>query len=357
MPDLVVRRLAAAPPDLDPWLVEQPAAMIYATPAFCAALQTIVGGGLWFLVARRGDALVGVMPYLEHAEPGLGRVVNSLPWYGTHGGCLLADPDDDEVRRALLKAFRAATFDEDLLSATVVLTPDEMPHHATYAEILEPREADDRIGQITALPSGGPGLEERLMATLRQKTRNLVRKSLRQGFAEVVTDEPWAWDFLHRTHVENMAAVGGKPKPMDHFTVFRETLPTPRRRLSIAMAGDKPVAALLLFGFNRTVEYITPVIKVEHRAEQPLSFLIWRGLHWAVEQGYHLWNWGGTWRSQESLHHFKAGWGAEDREYGYLICAPGDAPRRLAATMPQLATAFPYYYLYPFNRLPKHDSP
>lgn len=357
MVELVVKRIAAAPPDLGPWLAERPAAMIYAAPEFASALQAMVGGNLWFLIVRRNDAIAGMMPYIERTVPGLGRVVNSLPWYGTHGGCLLADPADDDARRTLLRAFRAATFDEDLLSATVILTSDETSHHATYAGILEPRDVDDRIGQVTVLPPAGPGLEDRLMTAIRQKTRNLVRKALNQGFAEVVTDEPWAWDFLHRTHVENMTAIGGKPKPMHHFTIFRETLPASWRRLSVAMAGDRPVAAMLLFSFNRTVEYITPVIKMEHRAEQPLSFLIWHGLRWAAERGYRLWNWGGTWRSQQSLHHFKAGWGAEDQKYGYLICAPGDAPQRLAAAMPRLAAAFPYYYLYPFDRLSKHDSP
>ena len=37
----------------------------------------------------------------------------------------------------------------------------------------------------------------------------------------------------------------------------------------------------------------------------------------AINSGFR-WNWGGTWKSQKSLHHF-SGWGAEDKPHTYLV--------------------------------------
>lgn len=57
---------------------------------------------------------------------------------------------------------------------------------------------------------------------------------------------------------------------------------------SIASLDGRPVAALLLLYFNRTVEYFAPVIEHEYRSRQPLSFLIWQGMLDAVHRGYPL---------------------------------------------------------------------
>src|SRR5690606_31998506 len=168
-------------------------------------------------------------------------------------------------RSALLEAFRGAVADPGLLSATVVLSPAEEGHRPAYESVLRPVALDGRIGQITALPvEDGAPLDERLERMLAQKTRNLVRKARRQGFREVVTDDEWSWRFLHEVHAENMAAIGGLPKPLSHFEALRRYLPANMRRLSVAMLGEEPVAALLLILFNRTVEYITPVVRVQH---------------------------------------------------------------------------------------------
>jgi len=335
----------------DAWLATVDEARIYADPAFIRCLASITGGTATYLVARRDSSIAGALAFVERTHAEYGRVVNSLPWYGSHGGCTLADAADDEVRRALLGAYRRRALGDGLLTATMVLTHGETRYLESYAASLVPRETDDRIGQVTELPAGGPGLEARLEATMLQKTRNLVRKSLRQGFREIVTDEEWAWRFLHDTHVENMRAVGGRPKPWQHFAVFRDGLPENQRRLSIALLDDLPVAALLLFRFNRTVEYITPVCVAQYRPLQPLSFLIWHGWLGAVETGARWWNWGGTWRSQHTLHHFKAGWGAQDEPYAYLICAADDAVDRLRQASEEIWRQFEFFYLYPFDRL------
>jgi CelD/BcsL family acetyltransferase involved in cellulose biosynthesis len=326
-------------------------ALVYATLEYRDFLARAVGGEPTTLVARRGGDLAGALPFFERSSPELGSVVNSLPWYGSHGGCTLAPGEGDGVRRALLEAFRERAERPGVVSATTILTPAETAHAALYAESLAPRATDRRVGQVTGLPAPGEAAEEELAATLRQKTRNLVRKALRQGFVERVTDEDRDWDYLVATHATNMAAMRGKAKPRAHFDALRAALPRDWLRLSVAELDGRPVAALLLVRFNRTVEYLTPVIEHDFRPRQPLSFLIWHAMLDAVASGYRWWNWGGTWSSQDSLHHFKAGWGARDLEYVYLVQARPAAVDVLRAARDRAADAFPYYYVYPYAQL------
>lgn len=351
----VTESSAAETAELEAWLAHASDALLYAGQEFLHFLAASCGGVPTTLIARRGGRIAGAFRYLRKTVPGVGTIINSLPWYGSHGACLLGTEPDPRVRRALLEAFRLRIEAADVISATVILTPAEEPYRQEYVDVLLPRLLDPRNGQITALPPDGPSLQHDLEFCFAQKTRNLARKACKQGFEELVSDDDWAWQFLHEVHVENMAAVGGKAKPREHFEAFRTHISPNRRRLSVAMLDGQPTAAMLLAGFNDTIEYITPVIKVEHRSRQPLSFLIMQGMLDAVRSGYRHWNWGGTWHSQHSLHHFKAGWGAADRPYTYIVCAPAAGLATLRSDAAAVAAAFPFYYIYPFDRL--YDDP
>lgn len=331
-------------------IVSAPDNLIYASAPFLAFLQEVSGGEAHCLVAENGTGIVGLLPWFEKRSAPYGTVCNSLPWYGSYGGCTLGADADDSIREQLLAAYAAHLRSiPDLLTATTILSPFENHALDIYRKYLQEQVQDARTGQISRLPEAGERLEERLMATISQKTRNLVRKSLKQGFALEVRDDDAAWRFLVDVHHENMAAIGGKPKPHSHFEALRRHIPAPWRELLLATLDGKPVAAMLLLTFNRTVEYITPVIRHEYRSQQPLSFLIWHGMLRGIVHGARWWNWGGTWHTQQSLHHFKAGWGAIDMPYTYLVQAGAEMPERLRSDGAAMAAAFPWFYLYPFH--------
>ncbi len=347
---VVERVRGALPGDVAAALAAPDDAMIYGSPDFHAFLADAAGGRFLAFVARRGGAVAGALCAFEKTVAGAGTVFNSLPWYGSHGGCI-GDGLDDAVRTALLRAVREHVATTRPLSATVICTPEESAHAVTYRRVLEPRAEDQRIGQFTQLPDAGSGFEQALEAVLRQKTRNLVRKARRQGFVEVVSDAPEAWRALHAIHVRNMAAIGGTAKPWSHFVALQRHIPPSARRLSLARSGDAVAAALLVLAHRRTVEYLVPVIDVAYRPRQPLSFLIWQAMTWAAQAGHTRWNWGGTWGAQDSLHHFKAGWGAADRPYRYFTLADDAGVAWIRAHRDALLEIFPFYFVYPFGAL------
>lgn len=327
--------------------------LIYSSLEYRNFLQCAVGGEPNYLLALDDSGgIAGALPLFLSQKPGLGCVVNSLPWYGSHGGCIVSSGDDaPALRQVLLQGYKQLTKDRQCLLSTIILSPFEEAEKDNYSAVLEPVAVDARVGQITSLPQHGLDLVPRLEAVFAQKTRNLARKSLKQGFSLVRSSDDWAWDLLYQVHQENMLAIGGKAKLRGHFDALRTCLPEDWRQISVAMLDGQPVAALLLLYFNKTVEYFTPVIRQEFRARQPLSFLIWHGMLDAIERGYAFWNWGGTWHTQHSLHHFKAGWGAVDHPYTYLISASKEGLRYVRENRQAVLDAFPYYYIFPFDQL------
>ena len=330
------------------FLLANPRTLVYATIEYRNFLTAVAGGQPHYQLALKHGQIVGVLPYFRKSHPEWGTILNSLPWYGSHGGCTAAVEADDDIRQTLLAAYAEALLAPDVLTATLILTPFENDRLPTYLARLKPPFTDHRIGQMTCLPSPGTALEQQLLLHFRRKTRNVVRKALQQGFALHITDADWAWRFLYETHVENLQALGGQAKPWSHFIALRTHIPAHWRRVFVATLADQPVAALLLLYFNQTVEYITPVIRHAYRSQQPLSFLIWHAMLWASREGYRWWNWGGTWLAQPSLYHFKAGWGAIDLPYTYLINVSEQVVSRVQAHLSALQAAFPYYYIFPY---------
>lgn len=325
--------------------------MIYPTLEFQQFLCRVVSGNPKYYTAVQNGEIVGILPCFEVTHRRHGRIINSLPWYGSYGGCVLKLGASQHIRQALLDRYLLYIQADDVSFATLVMSPYENGFLDQYMRILKPAAIDSRIGQITELPDNGVDLESRLEFTLTQKTRNLVRKSRNQGFVLCRDPTDTDWDFMYSTHVENMQAIGGQPKPWDHFQAMQDIFPKEWRILLTAKLDEKNVASLLLLRYNSTVEYVTPVIKQEFRSLQPLSFLIWNGMLDAVQDGYKWWNWGGTWRSQKSLYHFKSGWGAKDLPYTYIIHAKPEALSLLRSNPEAMRSAFPYYFIYPYHLL------
>lgn len=325
-----------------------PHTQIYSSPAYWRFVADVSEGELHWLCARDRGQTVGVFPWVGRNSPE-GYLINSLPWFGSHGGCTLVAEGDAEVRTELLRAFAEEVSREQVVGATCILSLAENAHVDEYREELAPIATDDRIGQMTYLPSheGDPGAALGRLVT--RKTRNAVRKAMRQGFSNVQTDEEWAWRFLSDTHDANIRALGGRPKAARDFAALRHHL-RDAIRLSVALDGETPVAALLLVRHNHTIEYITPAIVAEHRSRQPLSFLLWESLVEAIREGCARWNWGGTHRSQVGVHHFKKSWGAIDAPYSYLVCSRLGLTAFVARAQ-SIRVSAPSWYVFPDHLL------
>lgn len=313
--------------------------LLYQTLRYRDFLVAITGATPLYRVAVRQGAIVGVLPVMSASGPH-GEVLNALPFFGSYGAPLAVD---DEVGAALWAEWSRMVEAPGVAAATVVmnpLAPDETPPIVIDVE-------DHRLGQFTALPEGGDPAGT-ILAGIDSSARRNIRKA--ESFGLEIVDDPDALSFLESAHCANMTEIGGTPKPASYFAetprCFRHGIDW---RLYVARKDGVPVAAVLLFYANGTVEYFTPGITPQGRDCQATALLLHRAMVEAASRGYRSWNWGGTWHDQDGVFRFKKKWGASARPYRYFVRLRDQALLRLSRA--DLLAAYPHFYVLPFRLL------
>ena len=335
-------------PDQDPawdeFLLGSTGGLVYHSTRYRDLLTDHLGCEAEYLVALDGGEIRGVLPLMWSGE-GDGRVCNSLPFYGSHGGPVAAHPD---VESKLIDAWNERATDPGTLAATLVANPFLANQSPPPLHDL----TDDRISQFTPLPAGGG--RDAVLELAESSARRNVRKAERAGF-EVSRDESASTE-LHRLHEENMVAIGGLAKEKTFFDAVTETLrPREDFELWTARAGGELAAGLLLLRFNGVVEYFTPASAHDYRSEQPLAVILAEAMSAAAERGDRIWNWGGTWNDQDGVFRFKRKWGAEQGDYRYFVKLNDDS--LLDASAEELRQRFPHFYVVPFSSLRTMGDP
>jgi len=302
-----------------------------------------------YLCAFKDGKLVAALPvFIKRGS--YGAVVNSLPFYGSHGGIVHAGGVEDNVFNKLFQELDAICSEVGAFSCTVIEPPTES--RSWIYDSFGAQLFDERIGQITELPvcDGNIDVDTALFGIFHSKTRNMVRKGNKMGFQVSHNGSPENIRALHAIHNDNILSIGGVPKPL---TVFEAILDLFRYdeeyRIYVAKKDGRIVSALLLFYFKDMVEYFTPATLADYRQQQPLSLLIYTAMRDAVvEYGSRFWNWGGTWLSQKGVYRFKSRWGARDCPYRYHVKMWIDL-KDILYDKKRIMGEYKYFYLYPFG--------
>ncbi len=299
--------------EIEEYIVNDPSSLFYTSSRFIKLVSLHLKAHSLLLVGKRGGEIRGILPFLYKEGP-WGVVFNSLPYYGSNGGVVQVQKDE-AVKKALVDFFYAKAYDEKGCCATIISNP--LKHDAGfYKKNIEADFVDERIGQITHLPS--KATEEELLDLFENPRPRNIRRAKREGISVELRWDKEALDFVYRTHVENLQAIGGLAKQRGFFDLLPKVMAKNDWAIYLALLDGVPVAGLLLFYFNKTVEYFTPVIVEQFRSTQALSFVIFRAMHDALNLGYANWNWGGTWLSQKGVYQFKKRWGTTDYRYFYF---------------------------------------
>lgn len=302
---------------------------------------------LCVVAVNEDDTVIGALPFFIKEQGGM-RVANSMPFYGSHGGIVLASQDEFLFSRIL--NFYLTYVKEQACAVSTIITSPFTDDAKWYEHCLNVLPSDTRIGQVTKLPLDSS--HEAVMASLCSKTRNMVRKSEKQNIEWSSAYVDWGIDFLAEIHQQNMLEIGGLAKPDNFFELIKSNFDYGADYLVyIAYLDGQPISALLLFYSGKTVEYFTPVIKSDYRSMQPLTCLIFNAMRDAVARGCRYWNWGGTWATQEGVYRFKKSWGAVDMPYSYYSNVFDSSVFNYDSK--QLLSKFPYFYTVPFKWLNK----
>jgi Acetyltransferase (GNAT) domain len=325
--------------DYDRFLHALGGSLLYYSSPYRSFLLDLLACDAEYYLAIEDGRITGVLPLMMRDGP-FGRVINSLPYYGSHGGVVASS---EWARGALVQQYNDIVRRPDIAAATIVSHP--LHPEANLGVLFD--LTDDRIGQISHL-DGLAGFEASLLRRIDGSARRNIRKADREGVE--VTARSDALGFLERTHRENMREIGGKPKSPEFFARIPKYF-VPGRDYDVYVAeraGDK-LAALLVFYFNRTVEYFTPATRVVAREIQPMALILRQAMLDAAARGFTRWNWGGTWITQDGVYRFKKKWAADDHPYRYYVKI--NEPAILHARKDDLLAGYPEFFVLPFAQL------
>ncbi len=275
-------------PLYDAFLHTQRESLLYYSLKYKDFLEELLGCESRYLLAVEEENIKGIFPLMKKDGP-LGMVYNSLPFYGSNGGIISSGP---AAFMLLASEYNRLLADEAAAASTVVQNPLSGQNFSS----LDFDMTDKRIGQWTPLPDAADP-EGELMASFDSSARRNIRKAIKSGIKSGT--DPSMMDFLMDVHTRNMAAIGGKAKTAGFFGLISEHFEAGKDfDIYVARLENEPIAALLLFYFNETVEYFTPVVLEEFRSMQPLALLVQRAMIDAARKGFKWWNWGGTWETQ-----------------------------------------------------------
>jgi CelD/BcsL family acetyltransferase involved in cellulose biosynthesis len=329
------------------FVATHPHALLYHSLRFRDFLVDLLGCRPQYGVARVGGEVVGVLP-LASAPGRYGRVLNSLPYFGSNGGILAATgPAGSEARAALAEWYDGCAAAPGVAAATLIANPLD-PDGAAPAHDV----ADVRVGCMTPLEGAGDP-EERLLAAIDGSARRNVAKA-RRSRVEVGVDNT-AFADLERLHRDGMEAIGGRAKTPAFFAAVPRCFRAGEDfDLYVARLDGDVVAALLVFFYGSVAEYYVPATNADSRPAQPMAAILHAAMTDAMRRGLRLWNWGGSWVSQENLVRFKVKWGGRPREYRYWTKVTN--PDVLTAEPSELLAAYPGFFVAPFSSLRGADD-
>jgi len=336
--------------------------LLYASFKYrCFLEHILLHGEPIYLVAREDGNMVAALPIFLCHNDKYGNILNSLPFYGSNGGIVVSSNVKEEqiVKQDLLHAFHELAKEKKALVSTLITNPFEKEvnfYECHFHHTLR----DERIGQISPLPRNWEGeedLREKLMGLFHQKTRNSIRKAQKSHLTVFHSDSLVALRKLADLHRQNIEAMGGLAKPWSVFEAIHSTFAYDQDyRVYLAEKEGEVIAALLVFFYNCTTEYFTPAVHEDYRVFQPMSLLVFEAMQEAARRGCFFWNWGGTWLTQKGVYHFKSRWGTQDRRYFYYIREYDQSNPLRTLSSQELISAYPYFYVLPFNILEKGIS-
>lgn len=337
-----------------------PEALIYHTLPYLKHIGNELQADLEVLIVREETKqdILGALPFLFSQHGKYGRICNSSAYFGSNGGFLLRSSIGEdtkvEVMEKLYVAFEDLCEEYGVSSSTIISSPFDDNTNLWCESNASFDFKDSRIGQVTPLPefTNQDSIEQDLIDIFSDPRPRNIRKARKSGIEVYRSTDPEDLDFLFDVHVDNISAIGGLTKRKDFFQEIPTRYSTSEYAVFIAQLNDKKVAGLLLFYFNNTVEYFTPATIHEFRNLQPSSLIILEAMKDAVRRGFKYWNWGGTWKSQTSLHSFKKKWGAVDMDYYYYTRVYDQ--NILEASREELGSEYSNFYVVPYDKL-KHE--
>jgi FemAB-related protein (PEP-CTERM system-associated) len=261
-----------------------------------------------YLIAERGDAIVGVLPLAEVRSRLFGHALVSLP-FAVYGG---PATEDDGAATALIGAAsdRARELGVTHLEVrNVKVRERDWPRQDLYVRFRKTLDPDVEANML-AIP---------------RKQRAMVRKGIKNGLTSVVDESP---DRFFELYADNVHRHGTPGFSRRYFRRLQQVFGDRCETLVVLDPGGVPVSGVMSFYFRGEV---LPYYAGDTLAARQLAandFKYWELMRRACERGVRVFDYGRSKRGTGSFD-FKKNWGfdAEPLAYEYLLLRRASIPQ------------------------------
>jgi len=278
-------------PDWDAYLGGHGQATIYHDARWGEVMRASYGNSAFYLTARRGDRIVGVVQLVWQKSMLWGSHLCSMPYFDASG--ILAD--DEHAATSLLDA--ASELGRRHATQWV-----ELRQMNPVGDSLPIRE--DKVTMHLQLPTGAEAMWKQLKTKVRTKVRKAEKEDLTvlQGRNELLDD-------FCDIYIRAMRDLGSPPHSRRFFRNILDAFGQDVLLFSVRSAG-RPLAASLALVHGRYFHVPWSGSDMRFRRTGANRILYWSMLKYAAEAGLSTFDFGRS-TVDSGTYGFKKEWGAE----------------------------------------------
>jgi FemAB-related protein (PEP-CTERM system-associated) len=293
------------------------------------SIQETFGYEPRYLLAESGGRIAGVLPLFLVRNLLVGKALISTP-FAVYGGALADSPE-------ALAVLREAARD---LGHSLGVQYVELRN--AYPEQCVGFSPVDRY--VTFTQSIGPD-REAILEAIPRKTRAAVRKSFKSGFTIRRTTDPSRFEELY---ARNLRRLGTPCFPRRHFSTLLRHFEGEADVFEVVLNEKDVAAAVFTFYFRDQVLPYYGASDPVFNASQPNNFMYYELMAQSGENGYALFDFGRSKKTNSGSFDFKAHWGMEERTLPYeMLLVKGKELPHLSPNNPKFSLAIKLWQRVP----------
>ncbi len=306
----------------------------------------------YFILAKQNDEIIGVLPlYLFKSRYGNILTSNVL---STISGilCSLEVSDKKQVYAMLLDY--SASLANELGCSVLSVGSNPFLNDSDFYSTLKPDYVLENFVQYIAIDeifsSDGAFTHPNYL-----KRTNLSRNLKELSQVQIIISDEQSPEYLEEAFVlqeKRMNELNASCYPKKFFdSVIKNIVLKGKGKFLFAFHNQKMVASCLFLTSHSTIDVYMLCMDTDFRQLRPNFAITKYLLEWAYDNKISLFNWMSSPSKNTGVYNWKKQWGSHERTFQYLTKVTGDISSWRKLNLRELANAYRFHYLLPFNLL------
>jgi FemAB-related protein (PEP-CTERM system-associated) len=280
----------------DAYVYAHPLATFFHRAAWQGIIERVFSHPTFFLLARRGETIVGILPLAQVKSRLFGNSLSSLP-FAVYGGVLASDEE------------AALALEDEALRIAESLSVEHLEFRNIGARHAEWPTQDLYVTFRRAIHTS----EEENLLAIPRKQRAMVRKGIKNDLRSEIDSNG---DRFFALYADNVHRHGTPAFPKRYFAELLSEFGPDAEVLTVLGPDGKPLSSVLSFYFRDEVLPYYAGDHVDARALAANDFKYWELMRRACVRGLKVFDYG---RSKQGTgsYDFKKNWGFEAQPLHY----------------------------------------